>query len=530
MNNVDKKLYDILQKNINQNDYSVFLTEACEQYQLTKNTAYLQLIETFLLKYSTVDRFVTYCYMYRDTNNILANKLLIEHLNIIKPVLENILMREDYCYCLHSNGNLLFMYLYFFWTDDKSKELLIHGAHTLREYKHRFLFSKIINNNSKLIFIECFLENFEKYNHSIDSILILFALYLDSDDFIRGKLYLVLLKKITDIYTNSSKLSYDYEVSKMMLDQLMLNSPQKCAMNFCDDQKLAKKRVAILISGQLRTITESVINLCNELKNEPLFDTAIFIATWEDQGRSLFRHVEMRGIDELGKESIKKSLNQHYITDSIFEKNYMPSDRNSFDKDYLNGLMSYNDIDLASNVISQRLESNQHRMFHRIQKSYEMSQLTGGYDVYVRVRPDLSFEKNFSIVDIVREIKDNELYVNNIPLLASQGVRIDDNFAIASKQAMEIYANTLDLIPLTKGANSYTSQPIIAHRSLAYILLANQIKILNTLKFSKWKFEAPSISVTAKQLLDHALSIPDEKKIPGFHDIYIYELKKQISS
>ncbi|MGB6408000.1 MAG: hypothetical protein WBF39_11025, partial [Planococcus donghaensis] len=94
---------------------------------------------------------------------------------------------------------------------------------------------------------------------------------------------------------------------------------------------------------------------------------------------------------------------------------------------------------------------------------------------------------------------------------------------------MYVYAHTLDLFPHLRNEYDDIETEIVAHRTLAHVLLRNSIKISNTLAFTNWGYKAQLTTITAQQLLDQADTLPDNKKIPGFHETYINELKKQLA-
>lgn len=519
--------YNYFENNVNQNDFYEFLSQMTDKYIENKENFYLNLIESFLLKYSFYERFNTYCYVYRNFKNSRPHKFNPEQSDIISIVLEKLLTKENHTLCQNSNGNLLYMYLLYSWNKEENNKVLLNllsiGAHTIEEYKHRFLFIDINNSSSRNLFFSYFMKYFKEYNFNINSILVVSSFFMDSNDLAKDKYYREILDRTSLLKSLHSESSYIYQTAKMIMFQISSNKP----FEPIDTTYIKEKKIAILISGQFRSMSDDVIKMCTKLQKE--YEADVYLSTWDKQGKAIFRAGELRGFDDNSRTAVRNSLNKHDISDHHFQTLYMPPDNSNFTLENTKSLDFLTDIDIQSTKVADSLETNQHRMFYKIHRAFKLSQKHSEYDVYIRIRPDLVFEANFSINSIINKISKNQIYTRDIVMLEAQGLRIDDNFSIASKEAIEIYANLVNIYPHIQSISNEPTRTITAHRTLAFSFLMNEIEIKNTLNFLRWAYKPQTITVTAKQLLDQAVSLPENKKIPGFHETYTRELEKQLA-
>ncbi|MGB6406794.1 MAG: hypothetical protein WBF39_04910, partial [Planococcus donghaensis] len=421
------------ENNINQKDFYDFLEKTVNGYLDTKNQEYLNLVEAYLLKYSVYERFNTYCYIFRDFNNNRTQKFSKKQIEVIQIVLERILNRESRHFCKKGNGNLLYLYILYCWDTikiDKNKlDLISVGANTLEEYRHKFLFRKIQGSVDRDIFLNSFMKNFDDSIFNISSILIAFSLYLDSNQVVKEKYFYQLISRNKYIKAINTDSSYNNSMASMMLKQLDFNKPFQTSPPRCLEKRCAKK-VAVLISGQFRDMSEDVIRICEDLKIK--YNAHVFLSTWDNKGASVIRFGEMRGLDSTTKIALKNTLKTNDISEKIFQETYMPLIDDSFSLKDVENLDFLTGVEIEDHQISTRLQTNQHRMLYKVNKAYKLSKCYSDYDVYIRIRPDLIFESQFSIDSIIENIQDNEIFTSDIRMLEAQGLRIDDNFAIAS--------------------------------------------------------------------------------------------------
>jgi hypothetical protein len=170
-------------------------------------------------------------------------------------------------------------------------------------------------------------------------------------------------------------------------------------------------------------------------------------------------------------------------------------------------------------------------MFFKLAKIFFAARNTDQYDCFVRIRPDLSFnlekqaiidavESCFSIPKVVH-IKRERMYYSQMPL-------VDDNFAVASPQAMQIYASlwarkesNVPGLPLMEGTGKFS-----AHSSLGYWLMMNGVQIEFLAPASGWKFNQVA-SIGAQTFVDHLKQLAGN---PGIHQRFVGELVDQLGS
>tara|TARA_R110002124_G_C8927716_1_gene511736 strand:+ start:1748 stop:2089 length:342 start_codon:yes stop_codon:yes gene_type:complete len=93
------------------------------------------------------------------------------------------------------------MYLLYSWNKGKNNKALLNllsvGAHTIEEYKHRFLFIDINNLSSRNLFFSNFMKYFKEYNFNINSILVISSFFMDLDNLAKDKYYREILDRIS---------------------------------------------------------------------------------------------------------------------------------------------------------------------------------------------------------------------------------------------------------------------------------------------------------------------------------------------
>jgi hypothetical protein len=255
-----------------------------------------------------------------------------------------------------------------------------------------------------------------------------------------------------------------------------------------------KGRVALCLSGQIRGLDENYKNILN-VKNS-INDCDIFIDTWS-KGRLTFPRftrvqrylgndlwallpdaVKMPdgfrklfpGVTNIISNPLEININETYL------KTYFPDAEINIECEYLFEKM----ID-RNDKLRHRGSFNQAKMFYKIYNSNELlkkSNKYSEYDVVIRWRPDL----DINIDDLQSYIEDVSSDKNLIYTSYATAVGYGDQFAIGSKEAMDIYSSLWQRIT-DSGSFSYenvfdeNSQIFAGEALLANHLIFNGLSV-----------------------------------------------------
>ena len=287
-------------------------------------------------------------------------------------------------------------------------------------------------------------------------------------------------------------------------------------------------RVAVLITGQLRDYS-TVSEYFNSLETKGIsYD--IYLSTWDKLGQPPVHLGGLRGYESKIRDTIRKCSNSFSISNEDFKKNYHLSSTNLVDEKVLRSCfknLKWVNIDVEGKTTAE-FNSNQDRLYFKINQAFKEAEKSD-YDAYIRVRPDLNFSIDSSLLaENIRKCAsiDNLIYIRNAPLLDMYLPFIDDNFAIASPGAMRAYA-TLYEISATGGDKlplDPIREDIRPHSSLGYQLLLNraEIRFINGIK--SWKYNDLGV-ISALEYIDYLTTLDKDKLNVDYIDSLISEIK-----
>jgi hypothetical protein len=259
-----------------------------------------------------------------------------------------------------------------------------------------------------------------------------------------------------------------------------------------------KPRVAVCISGQLRGY-KAAFHSINELLSQ-LFDFDVYISTWSDVGcREPFPLVAAnRVFNGEFLDSFKSVISNGLISWEDFKVQYpslmalIHSD-NEVDKDFI-----YKSFDKANKVILDiqnesdvNLPTNQHKMFYKIERAFELVESQDlKYDFVIRMRPDRAISLKVGIDEAFEQFNlcnNNQMLVDmSFMLHPFKGFVIGDTFALSDFNMMNHYAKFYS-------EGRYKPDYIRPHNDLAFHLFAKNIEI-NDSPFSFSSFLNPLLN------------------------------------
>lgn len=266
--------------------------------------------------------------------------------------------------------------------------------------------------------------------------------------------------------------------------QIMMNYSTKSQLNVnirrrCEND--CSSSVAVLISGQIRddSMIESFVK---QLRGDTPIE--VFISTWDERGVPQVHDGLFRGYEPTIRAALQDVCYRNHVNMKKFSAEFHLTDTTRVSESDLQARYPGASVrvDVESNL-SFLFSSNQERLFYKIHDVYSMSSEKGSPAVYIRVRPDLDFDCSMADVRSAIEVcKENEnvIFLPRRPLIDWQFPFVDDNFAIAGRRAMKVYAE------LFNAARYGAMDPLVvndkgeikAHSSLANWLIFNQVDIL----------------------------------------------------
>ena len=224
--------------------------------------------------------------------------------------------------------------------------------------------------------------------------------------------------------------------------------------------KSTKIKVALEISGQMRnTIKDLQLNIDSLLSslNRQDINVDIFLSTWKSTSLKLRGGVVLQLKRYLGNRvfySCPEELRRDWIKQFPNTNQFMEEQDAIFMEYHKEDFSKYIDIEdsciildeeksVIDNIlpdsfsIMNRTRLNQALMFYKIQSCHRLASLHGSYDVVIRMRPDLNIcVPNLEECIVKANEKKNLVFVHYLNYLG-----IGDQFAVLSKQAMDIYAD-----------------------------------------------------------------------------------------
>lgn len=525
-------ILEIAQKEPRQNLFIKAIRHLAKLYSVNRLSEYEQALTSVLVKYAKYNRLSDYFWIYRPYGPH-PEKFDPSELQLLRIVLEKVLETDGEIEVQRGNGNLLSAYLVCFLTetDQKALDFLSKGAHTLREFEHRGVFALMgVGRITKETFLASFMQKFHTHPVTPDTLVIATCLLKDQKNVTKLKYYDDIKLRVHDLLDNYDKYSKEYQILSSVMVQLDYMDPSLEHLSpsaiLAGRERLPKK-VAILLSGQIRAVSPKVSSLISMMRER--YQTDVFISTWRGKGKSAFRNFECRGYTERAKQVIFKTYKQAQINDLEFERRYVDNSQWQVDEESLIKDFHATAVDIEEDSVSTSLENNQNRMFYKVQRVLDLADQYGMYDVYVRIRPDLWFSMGFDIDTIIAKTTPNTIWTRDILFLAAQGIRPDDNFAIAGREAIQAYSDVISQSKngnLVQFAETYLGKKeIIPHRSLGVFLMSNQIDIKNVLKFKEWHF-LPGELLDIDDLLSAAKINSNSFEHDLFHKTFIQALNQ----
>lgn len=300
-----------------------------------------------------------------------------------------------------------------------------------------------------------------------------------------------------------------------------------------DDIMLYRKapiKVAVLISGQIRNCSYIAEFFKNVNLSGIEFD--LYISTWLDTGSPPPHLNSLRGYEPKIRGLIKNRAVKFGVSPNDFANKYHLRKEISVDSHSLTeifGDINWLNID-EEEVTTSKFESNQERMYYQISRAYKEASKKD-YDVYIRTRPDVSF--NLDVNDLktmVTDCSNNSrlIYTKGVDLLNTYLPFIDDNFAICSPEAMKAYAGLYDILKDEK----FTGLPLFnngetikQHSSLAYNLLLNNIELGSMDgNLTDWKFNDLG-AISASEYVNYLKKLDKSNLNVKFIDSVIFKLR-----
>ena len=303
-------------------------------------------------------------------------------------------------------------------------------------------------------------------------------------------------------------------------------------IKYLKNVKLPKKRkIAFLVSGQLRNCTFASLFPEKYLRGN--YDVDVFVSTWNVRGGPPPFLTSLRGYTPGIRILIQKAAIKYNISAKEFSEVYHRSVDEVVTDDQVNKSFNpdWSEIDVEG-VSTPLFDSNQSRMHFKLERVFSAARNVGEYECFVRMRPDLSFgfskqqivdaiESCFSLPKIVYLRQFVMMYDSHMPM-------VDDNFAVASPQAMEVYASlwarkqsNLPSLPLREGGTE-----IVPHSSLAYWLMMNSVQIEFLTPVSKWKFNGTAL-IDARTFIEHLNQLVGNR---GINEAFVRELVSDLSA
>lgn len=236
----------------------------------------------------------------------------------------------------------------------------------------------------------------------------------------------------------------------------------------------------IIVSGQIRN-DNFVVDFIKNIRNKQ--KTNISLSTWKNRGVPPVRDALFRGYEESIRTKLYNACHKNNVTMKNFEDLYHIKEFESVN--YFDLCERYGTEDVLIDVeddVEVIFSSNQQKMFYKLRSVYNLAVQKRDPSVFIRIRPDLDFNVDLeSVFDAIECCKTNQnvIFLPRFPLIDFQFPFVDDNFAIAGRRAMAVYASFFDAacmgvlkpIILDKDAG------IKPHSSLANWLLFNNVEI-----------------------------------------------------
>lgn len=313
--------------------------------------------------------------------------------------------------------------------------------------------------------------------------------------------------EISNLIKIDSKRSYKWtEISGHYLDKPFFNKKNI----LCETQKniKSKKRVAVLISGQMRGYKEALPDVVNKLI-KPL-DADVFLSTWLQSG---YREPSSLESERIFDGEFLVTWKEVLINYSLKElkKLYV----HTFD--YLESLGTVDKYDIQklispkNSIYDDASDSEFYNwsgskcMHYKMKSAFSLSKEHSHYDVYIRLRPDkkitgINIEKLNALIQSVGE---NDILFRSGVNTGPFGIAICDQFSLGGYNAMQAYHNIYDN-ELFFTENQLPGNLYQPHFSQAFMLFFNKFNwssIDGTLEFGDLISIKPDLNLLKEKII-----------------------------
>lgn len=502
---IANKILDYAMEGVSQKSYNKMmeLLVSVSHSELPENIS--NSLNIFYSHYSSYDRSIDYAFLhtkgpgksskFSKTYVLLQNKLIKFFKNYFY-VQKNYPKALNIACIIVLMGHKKFITLF----KEEFQELL----HYIKITAHHSFF-RIIKNN-KINGLDFPSKCFSKIsnNESVSYLFMVFCAYYNHKD--NSDYFSYIQEKLST--------SYECENDDRIRKNILMNYFYKLNEKRPVSTTKPLIRVAVLVSGQIRDCSFMAEFL--KTLNIPGIEFDLYLSTWKDAGSPPPHLNSLRGYDPsirqlIRNRSIKYEVSNHEFASSYHLRKDIDVDAVSLSQ--LFGELKWLSIDTEGES-TETFNTNQERMFFQIAKAYKKAKAED-YDVYIRTRPDLVFNLDRSYLQyLILECSKYKklIYVKNHPLNYTYLPFIDDNFAICSPDAMNVYAGIFDDLK----NDSITTLPLFndgktikQHSSLAYNLLMNNIQIDFIKEISEWKLKEVS-KITASEYVDYLKNLKGE--------------------
>lgn len=389
---------------------------------------------------------------------------------------------------------------------------------------HLKVFRVLRNKISDVVLLKL-IFNKSNHNHSVSYLFIIFCLSYRLED---NEHYIKFIEKNID---NSHVLRKGDNERKILLSNVLFNRSKSASFKLSISNILNINkdiRVAVLITGQMRDY-HVVSNYFNSLETEGIsYD--LYLSTWDKSGQPPCHIDSLRGYGSEIRVFIKNRASKFNVSNEDFNNNYHLKSNNLVDENVIKSSfkrLKWLNIDVEGKT-TNIFNSNQDRLYFKVNQAYKEAS-EKNYDAYIRIRPDLNFSlENSILTDCIRECVKNEglIFVRDAPLTDMYMPFVDDNFAVASPTAMEAYASLYEVS--LSGEEKLPLDPsrkdIRPHSSLAYQLFLNKINIKLIKNINNWKYNEVD-KISAPEYLEYLNSLDKNKLNKEFIDSLIFKLR-----
>lgn len=238
--------------------------------------------------------------------------------------------------------------------------------------------------------------------------------------------------------------------------------------------------VGFLVSGQIRN-DQMLTGFIEKFRNTT--PTKVFVSTWRNRGAPQVRDGLFRGYEKSMRLGLQNVCHKNRITMRAFEAKYHLVETSVVEEQevyqrYNADSVHVEDEDDLNTVFS----NNQERLFYKVRDVLKLSAESGTPSVFIRARPDLDFTADIADIEAAIEAcrqNENAIFLPRHALVDFQFPFVDDNFAIAGRRAMLVYAAVFDAARTGSFKPLVTSDKneIAAHSSLANWLIFNSVDI-----------------------------------------------------